>query len=263
MVIKDGLMVFMRFRNHCKREGEGTQMCNERAELADEDLRKLELRNAELLQRCSSEAPGALEADRQKAGLWLTLLVGGGMLLGVGALHHVSVRTGWAQALHYTKPPNVENGAKVYKGGCIACHGADGKGAPKASTVFVRPDTFPDFTDCAGTTPEPNGNWKAVIVHGGPSRGLSQIMPAFGDLLTDEQINDVIAYMRGFCKNTHHDPLGELNLPRALVTEKAFPEKELVVSTAASASARRPGQRTSSMSGRSSMRARSWRPMFR
>jgi hypothetical protein len=102
--------------------------------------------------------------------------------------------------------------------------------------VFLRPDTFPDFTDCAGTTPEPNGNWKAVIVHGGPSRGLSQIMPAFGNLLTDDQINDVIAYMRGFCRNTHHDPLGELNLPRALVTEKAFPENELVVSTAASAS---------------------------
>jgi len=37
-------------------------------------------------------------------------------------------------------------------------------------------------------------------------------MPAFGDLLTDQEINDVIAYMRGFCKNVHHDPLGELNL---------------------------------------------------
>jgi hypothetical protein len=105
-----------------------------------------------------------------------------------------------------------------------------------ASTVFKRADTFPDFTDCAGTTPEPNGNWKAVIVHGGPSRGLAQIMPAFGDLLTDAEINDVIAYMRGFCKNVHHDPLGELNLPRALVTEKAFPENEIVISTAASAS---------------------------
>ena len=141
-----------------------------------------------------------------------------------------------AQTLKYAKRPNVENGEKVYKGGCIACHGSDGKGAPAESTVFLRPDTFPDFTDCAGTTPEPNGNWKATIVHGGPSRGLSQIMPAFGDLLTDEQINDVIAYMRGFCKNVHHYPLGELNLPRALVTEKAFPENELVVSTAASAS---------------------------
>jgi hypothetical protein len=141
-----------------------------------------------------------------------------------------------AQRLNYAQRPDVENGAKIYKGGCIACHGADGKGAPMANTVFLRPDTFPDFTDCAGTTPEPDGNWKAVIVHGGPSRGLSQIMPAFGDLLSDDQINDVIAYMRGFCKNVHHYPRGELNLPRALVTEKAFPENEIVVSTAASAS---------------------------
>jgi cytochrome c2 len=141
-----------------------------------------------------------------------------------------------AQTLHYVKNPDAKNGQKVYEAGCIACHGSEGKGAPMASTVFRRLDTFPDFTDCAGTTPEPNGNWKAVIVHGGPSRGLSQIMPAFGDLLTDEEINDVIAYMRGFCKNVHHDPLGELNLPRALVTEKAFPENEIVISTAASVS---------------------------
>ena len=141
-----------------------------------------------------------------------------------------------AQRLRYTTRPDVANGEKVYNGGCIACHGRDGKGAPEASTVFTRPDTFPDFTDCAGTTPEPDGNWKAVIVHGGPSRGLSQIMPAFGDLLKDQEINDVIAYMRTLCKNVHDDPPGELNLPRALVTEKAFPENEIVVSTAASAS---------------------------
>ena len=149
-------------------------------------------------------------------------------------LGHSSVLS--AQTIHYANRPDPQKGEVVYKGGCIACHGADGKGAPVADTIFIRPDTWPDFTDCAGTTPEPNGNWKAAIVHGGPSRGLSQIMPAFGDLLTDDQINDVMAYMRQFCKNTHHDPLGELNLPRALVTEKAFPENEVVVSTAASAS---------------------------
>ena len=108
-----------------------------------------------------------------------TLMVCLVVLLG----HHLLLS---AQILHYTKRPDVRNGEEVYKGGCIACHGSEGKGAPATSTVFWRPDTFPDFTDCAGTTPEPNGNWKAVIVHGGPSRGLSQIMPAFGDLLTDE-----------------------------------------------------------------------------
>jgi mono/diheme cytochrome c family protein len=154
---------------------------------------------------------------------WLVVLLGLPLLLS-------------AQTIHYTKPPNVKNGQKIYNGGCIACHGSEGKGAPMASTVFKRPDTFPQFTDCAGTTPEPNSAWKAVITHGGPSRGFSQIMPAFGDLLTDAEINDVIAYMRSLCKNVHHFPLGELNLPKALVTEKAFPENEILITTAASAS---------------------------
>jgi mono/diheme cytochrome c family protein len=155
--------------------------------------------------------------------VWLVVLLGLPLLLS-------------AQTLHHAKPPNVKNGQKIYNGGCIACHGSEGKGAPMASTVFKRPDTFPEFTDCAATTPEPNSAWKAVIIHGGPSRGFSQIMPAFGDLLTDAEINDVIAYMRSLCKNVHHFPLGELNLPKALVTEKAFPENEILITTAASAS---------------------------
>jgi mono/diheme cytochrome c family protein len=147
-----------------------------------------------------------------------------------GALHSS------AQTIHYAKPPDPNNGERVYKGGCIACHGSDGRGAAQSSTVFTRPDTFPDFTRCDQTTPEANSAWKAVIIHGGPSRGFSQIMPAFGELLTNEEIDDVIAYMRGFCNNAHHYPPGELNLPRALVTEKAFPEDELVISTAMNAS---------------------------
>jgi hypothetical protein len=48
-----------------------------------------------------------------------------------------------AQTLHYANSPNVKNGQKVYNDGCIACHGSEGKGAPMASTVFKRPDTFP------------------------------------------------------------------------------------------------------------------------
>jgi mono/diheme cytochrome c family protein len=159
---------------------------------------------------------------------FLALVVGIPAFLFAGALH-VS-----AQTIHYAKTPDPKNGEHIYKGGCIACHGSEGKGAPESSTVFTRPDTFPDFTRCDQTTPEANSAWKAVIIHGGPSRGFSQIMPSFGELLTNEDIDDVIAYMRGFCTNNHY-PRGELNLPRALVTEKAFPEDELVLSTAMNA----------------------------
>ncbi len=139
------------------------------------------------------------------------------------------------QTLKVTRPPDIKNGKVVYNGGCIACHGSEGKGAPETSTVFKRPDTWPDFTKCDQTTPEADSAWKAVIVHGGPSRALSPIMPSFGDLLSNDQIDDVVAYMRGFCRNRHW-PRGELNLPRAIVTEKAFPENELVISTAVNAS---------------------------
>jgi Cytochrome C oxidase, cbb3-type, subunit III len=139
-----------------------------------------------------------------------------------------------SQTLHYPKPPDPKNGERIYKTGCNACHGDLGKGALQTSTEFQRPDTFPDFTQCSGTTAEPNATWKAIIVHGGPSRGFSTIMPAFGDLLSSEQIDDVIAYLRQFCTNPHW-PRGELNLPRALVTEKAYPEDEFVISTAMNA----------------------------
>lgn len=140
-----------------------------------------------------------------------------------------------SQKLKYAHPPDARNGKRIYNSGCIACHGDKGQGAPPSMTLFQRPDTFPDFTQCSQTTAEPNSAWKAVIVNGGPSRAISQIMPAFGELLSSQEIDDVIAYMRGFCANSHW-PRGELNLPRALVTEKAFPEDELVVSTAMNAS---------------------------
>jgi mono/diheme cytochrome c family protein len=129
---------------------------------------------------------------------------------------------------------NVKNGERIYKSGCIACHGDNGTGAPQTLTEFKRPDTFPDFTRCDQTTAEPNSTWKDIIVHGGPSRGFSQIMPAFGELLTSDDIDDVIAYLRSLCRNDHW-PRGELNLPRALITEKAYPEDEVVVSTAVNA----------------------------
>ena len=83
----------------------------------------------------------------------------------------------FAQTLAYTRKPDAKNGKTIYEGGCIACHGADGKGADEKLTEFKRPDTWPDFSRCDQTTPEPNSAWKAVIVNGGPYLGFSTIMP--------------------------------------------------------------------------------------
>ena len=133
----------------------------------------------------------------------------------------------------------LKAGRAIFEAGCAGCHGGNGKGAPETTTGFDRPATFPDFTECDQTTPEDNRAWISIIRDGGPRRGFSQIMPSFGGALTSEQIEAVVGYLRTFCK-TDGWPRGELNLPRPLVTEKAFPETESVVTTTINATGR-PG----------------------
>ena len=173
---------------------------------------------------------GATGLERKRFALLTAVLIAAGSLML------------FAQTLRYHRKPNPEKGRELYRQGCVSCHGENGKGAPETTTEFKRPDTFPDFTRCDQTTPEPNSNWKATIMYGGPGFGLSPIMPKFGGILTNDQIDDLIAYMRGFCTNPHW-PRGELNLPRALVTEKAFPESEFVITSAVNANGA-PGAKT-------------------
>ena len=124
----------------------------------------------------------------------------------------------------------LDTGKAIYEAGCVACHGPDGKGQPQTTLGFDKPDTFPDFTRCDQTTPEDNLAWRSIIRDGGPSRGFSQIMPSFSEALTPGEIDKVIQYLRGFCQEQGW-PRGELNLPRPLATEKAFPEDEDIVTT--------------------------------
>jgi mono/diheme cytochrome c family protein len=127
-----------------------------------------------------------------------------------------------------TSRPKLDTGKEIYMAGCASCHGADGRGQSQNLAGFQRPSTFPDFPDCPTSTPEPDVQWRAVITNGGPARGFSEIMPSFKDSLTQDQIGKVIEYLRGLCTEKSW-PRGNFNLPRPLVTEKAFPESEVVV----------------------------------
>jgi cytochrome c553 len=118
---------------------------------------------------------------------------------------------------------------QLYQTACAACHGADGKGQPRAVVGFDTP--LPDFTDCAFTTPEADLDWSSVIHKGGRIRALDRRMPAFGDVLSDAEIDALVNRLRRFCPEPSW-PRGELNFPRAFFTEKAFPENEAVLTTA-------------------------------
>jgi mono/diheme cytochrome c family protein len=142
---------------------------------------------------------------------------------------------GTASAGQTSNPAAVlRGGEELFRGGCAACHGAGGVGLPEPTIGFTKPATFPNFTQCDQTTPELQADWWSVIHEGGPARGFSPIMPAFGDLLTSPQIDALVKYLRSLCSDRHW-PLGELNLPRALNTEKAFPEDETVYTVSMSA----------------------------
>jgi hypothetical protein len=118
------------------------------------------------------------------------------------------------------------DGREIYRSACAACHGPDGRGMPRAIVGFDAP--LPDFTDCSFATPEADADWLAVAHDGGPVRAFDRRMPAFGEALGQEALLRAVSHIRSFCAEPAW-PRGELNLPRALVTEKAFPENEAVL----------------------------------
>jgi mono/diheme cytochrome c family protein len=128
-------------------------------------------------------------------------------------------------------PDVPKTGREIYLYACTNCHGADGKGQSQSRLGFA--DPLPDFTDCDFTLREPDGDWVGVTAQGGPSRGFSEMMPAFGKVLTVEQIGKAVGHIRTFCTD-HNWPAGELNLPLALFTEKAYPEDEAIITASVS-----------------------------
>ncbi len=118
------------------------------------------------------------------------------------------------------------SGEAIYANSCANCHGLDGTGVEPSLLAFE--EEMPDFTDCDFAAREPDGDWIAVAHEGGPVRGFSEMMPAFRGALSEEQLERVMGYIRSLCTDDNW-PRGELNLPRPLVTEKAYPEDEWVV----------------------------------
>ena len=141
----------------------------------------------------------------------------------LGATLGVSVSAHPAGGPGQPAAPGQRTGEQLYRAACATCHGANGRGNPQSHVGFDTP--LPDFTDCSFATPEAEADWFAIVHAGGPVRAFDRRMPAFAGALTDDEIRRVVGYLRGLCTDRRW-PAGDLNLPRALVTEKAFPENE-------------------------------------
>jgi mono/diheme cytochrome c family protein len=122
---------------------------------------------------------------------------------------------------------NIDNGRQVYDTYCTACHGAGGQldaSSPVVQGLGVVPA---DFSDALFNSREPASDWRMVIEYGGHALGLAEQMSAQGEVLSDEQIDDVTAYLKSLA-DTRAYPPGEMNLMLPIRTKKAFPEDEVV-----------------------------------
>jgi mono/diheme cytochrome c family protein len=87
----------------------------------------------------------------------------------------------------------AERGRPIYAQHCTGCHGVDGRRGPMANMLPVPPR---NLTDHAYMQTRTEKQLFEVIKRGGDTQGLSPMMPAFGKLLSDEQIWDTVAYVR-------------------------------------------------------------------
>ena len=78
---------------------------------------------------------------------------------------------------------------------CSGCHGYEGEGGPAMEAWEPHPRILADdnWQNCAS-----DEKIYQVIDEGGPSVGLSFIMPAFGDLFTKKQMTELVAVVRTF-----------------------------------------------------------------
>ena len=94
--------------------------------------------------------------------------------------------------------PADATGEQMFALACSTCHAVDGTGSPEHVVGFRLPlpngHDLPDFTDCSTNTVEPLADWSAVVHRGGRVRALDRHMPAFGDALSEEQIDRILQY---------------------------------------------------------------------
>lgn len=87
---------------------------------------------------------------------------------------------------------------QMFQDTCSRCHGAQGYGDGADGTTLA---THPrNFHDCDIMAKDADAKVFEEIKGGSASIGRSNDMPSWGEALTDDEIHNLIAYVRKFCK---------------------------------------------------------------
>jgi len=99
---------------------------------------------------------------------------------------------GLAWLLTDPKPPaGAGRGERLYYAYCVECHGRDGRGSWRAALFLLRPGNLA----APNVTAESERYLFDIIKHGGSPIGRPG-MPAFGYHLKDEDITELVKYVR-------------------------------------------------------------------
>jgi mono/diheme cytochrome c family protein len=86
---------------------------------------------------------------------------------------------------------DAAHGAELYKRYCAGCHGPDGRGGAHTFMPHIQNLTKKDYIEFI-----PDGFLFTVIAEGGVAVGKSGYMPAWEGTLSEQDIKDVIAFIR-------------------------------------------------------------------
>ena len=101
---------------------------------------------------------------------------------------------GLAWLLDTPRPPaGAPKAERLYLGLCATCHGPDGKGSWRAALFLVRPG---NLSNAATIDARSDQYLFDLIKHGGAPIGRPG-MPAFGSTLTDDDLREIVRYVRG------------------------------------------------------------------
>jgi len=95
----------------------------------------------------------------------------------------------------------AETAADNYKTYCMQCHGMEGNGmGANIQDMSVQPRDHTDAKSMGGRT---DAELFKVIKEGGLAINKSSLMPPWDGVFTDDEIHDLVKYLRKLCKCKH------------------------------------------------------------
>jgi len=102
--------------------------------------------------------------------------------------------------LAFSKQGDVKKGKRIYEQFCVPCHGIEGKGDGTRGRIEHFDPMPRNHANGEYMNKRPQQELFEVIKNGGFSKNFSHIMPPWKTILTDDEIWDVLTYVRSIAE---------------------------------------------------------------